>query len=1074
MTQSTPVTGTRGAVDRGGPPETQPRQETQRRYEGPMKKRLFVFVLIACLSMAGLTFAQLTPTGRINGKVADAQGNPLPGVSVEAASPRLIGKAAAVTDAMGVYRLMALPSGTYEITFAIQGFKTLVRQGIVLELSQTLALNVTLEEATIEESVTVIGESPLIDVKSTVKGQVMTKEVYLALPRGRSFDSLISTIPGVQSESITAGVSVDGASGAENMWYADGADIGDFHYGDRGQNVVLELLDEVKVTASGYNAEFGGSMGGVINVITRSGSNEFHGDVMVFYENNRQWMQGPSRTFLRRDPFASGYVYEYVNYDDDYFSGGSDRDRYNRYEGVFSLGGYIIKDKLWFFGSLNPAYNQTVADRRFGMPAAPTEFASFKAKNLGLGGSIRLTAAPVAGLRLSASFINNFTNYRGTLPSIIGNSAADYQWGLEGYDYPNISASLTADYSLGNNVLISYRGGWHEQNQTNQQIAPPDGSTYQFNTTNTIYSSDPFYLDNPDLIQSQGWTNSALYTETLRYLRGKIGNNIDGTFYLNAAGEHAVKVGVGYNYIYEDRYTGAPHPRVYLYWGQTTNDLDFNIGPGADPETNPDDVYGAYGYYIVRSSFTSPYGSVWKIKSNNFSVYAQDSWTLLNRLTLNFGVRAESQYMPTFTDNEEYPGWTENPVSFGLGDTIAPRLGAVYDVFGDSSLKVFGSFGIYYDVMKLYMGQLTFGGSKRVEDYYAMNNPDWTAIAETGVLEDALDQAAGGTNTYCGSMDYLPPSLNRVDPAMKPTSQSEISFGAEKKLLEDLSLSVRLVKKHLIRTIEDVGVYVREGTTVYQDFWVTNPGFGVSRWTTNGGQFDPYYWECPRATRDYIGLNISFEKRFSHNWQGGFNYTLSKAYGNYSGLASSDEGGRLGPSVEQDFDRWFMGYDGLGNMLDGPLPQDRTHYFKTYGSYAFPFGLTVGMVAYGRSGLPLSTKVLYNSKYFYVNGRGDMGRLPFTVWADLFMEYALKFRGGTRAAINLQINNITDTDTVQSVIITPNRSSFTGYHDQILDGTFYTDYMSIIESRGIAHAAYGDWETRMGTWSARLGLKFSF
>jgi len=1038
-----------------------------------MKKRLFILALIV-LSAVGLTFAQLTPIGRINGRVVDQQGNPLPGVNVEAVSPRLIGKAVAVTDGSGVYRLMALASGTYEITFTLQGFKTLIRKGIMLELSQTLALDVTLEEATIEEQVTVIGQSPLIDVKSTVKGQVMTKETYMALPRGRSFDSLISTIPGVQNESITAGISVDGASGAENMWYADGADIGDFHYGDRGQNVVLELLDEVKVTASGYNAEFGGSMGGVINVITRSGSNEFHGDIMGFYENNRQFMQGKSRTFLRRDPFASGYVYEYVNYDDDYFNGGKDRDRYNRYEGVISLGGYIIKDKLWFFGSVNPSYSQTVAMRNFGQPAAPTPFESFKAKNNGLGASVRLTAAPAAGLRLSGTFINNFTNYRGTLPSIIGNSAADYQWGLEGYDYPNISASLTADYSLGNNVLISYRGGWHEQNQTNQQIAPPDTSTYQFNTTNSIYATDAFYVANPDLIQTQGWTNSALYTETLRYLRGKIGNNVDTTLYFNAGGEHAVKAGVGYNYIYEDRYTGAPHPRVYLYWGQTTNDLDFNIGPDADPIANPGDIYGEYGYYIVRSSFTSPYGSVWKIKSNNLSVYLQDSWTLMNRLTLNAGIRAESQYMPTFTENRDYPGWTDNPVRFGLGDTLAPRLGAVYDVFGDSSLKIFGSFGIYYDVMKLYMGQLTFGGSKRVEDYYALNNPDWTAIAMTGVLEDALDQAAGGSNTYAGSMDYLPPSLNRVDPAMKPTSQSEISFGAEKKLFENLSLSVRFVNKHLIRTIEDVGVYVRDGDVVYQDFWVTNPGYGVSRWTTNGGQFDPIYWECPKATRDYLGLNISLEKRFSHNWQGGLNYTLSKAYGNYSGLASSDEGGRLGPSVEQDFDRWFMGYDGLGNVLDGVLPQDRTHYFKAYGSYAFPFGLTVGAVAYGRSGLPLSTKVLYNSKYFYVNGRNDMGRLPFTFWADIYMDYTVRFAGKYRASINLQINNVTSTDTIQSVITTPNRSSFTGYHPQILDGTFATDYLSIIETRGIAHAAYGDWETRFGPWSARLGLKFSF
>src|SRR5690606_11948849 len=112
------------------------------------------------------------------------------------------------TDADGVYRLMALPSGIYEIKYSLPGFKTLVRQGIRLELSQTIAVNATLEEAAIEAEVTVIGQSPLIDVKSTTKGQVMTKEVFLALPRGRAFDSLVATIPGVSNDKFTAGISV--------------------------------------------------------------------------------------------------------------------------------------------------------------------------------------------------------------------------------------------------------------------------------------------------------------------------------------------------------------------------------------------------------------------------------------------------------------------------------------------------------------------------------------------------------------------------------------------------------------------------------------------------------------------------------------------------------------------------------------------------------------------------------------------------------------------------------------------------------------------------------------------------
>ena len=1045
-----------------------------------MTKRFLTLIFISAFVIAGTAFAQLTPEGRINGKVVDEQGNPLPGVSVEATSPKLIGKAVATTDAAGVYRLMALPSGVYEITYSIQGFRTLIRKGIVLELSQTLAVNATLEEAAIEEEVTVVGQSPLIDVKSTVKGQVMTRDTYMALPRGRDFQSLISTIPGVQTESNTAGLSVDGATGPENVFYADGADVSDFHYGGAPQAVVLELLDEVKVTASGYNAEFGGSMGGVINIITRSGSNEFHGDIMGYYENNRQYMEGKSRTFLRRDPYAAGYVYEYVNYDDLYFDGGKNRDRYNRYEGVFSLGGYIIKDKLWFFGSFNPTFSGTAALRNFGMPDDPTPFATFKNKNHGWAGSVRLTAAPLKGLRVSAGFINSWTNYRGSIPSITGIDTPNYEYGLEGYDYPNMSASLTADYSVGNNMLISYRGGWHEQNTTNQQIGPPDETNYYFGVWSDAYLDDPFFVANPDLVHPGGWRSNPLYQTTLYYKRGKIGNNLDLSYYASAAGEHALKFGVGYNYLYDNRFTGAPHPCVYIYWGQTNSDLDFDVGVGADPASP---YYGAYGYYFIRGSFTSAYGSVWDSSSNNLSVYAQDTWTIKGRLTLNIGVRAESQYMPSFTDQTDVTAYSPKPIKFGLGQSLAPRLGVVYDVFGDSSLKIFGSFGIYYDIMKLYLGQLTFGGSKRVEDIYALQDPDWTKIAESALLDDATSQEAG--NTYAGSMYYLPPSFDRVDPDLKPTAQREISLGVEKKLSENMSLSVRLVNKHLIRTIEDVGVYVTEGTSVYQDFWVTNPGYGVSRPISEGGQFDLNYpyngetytlWPCPKATREYYGVNISFEKRFSDNWQGGVNYTWSRLTGNYSGLGSSDEGGRLGPGVEQDFDRWFMGYDGQGNVLDGPLPQDRTHYFKGYGSYSFPFGLTVGAVAYGRSGWPLTTKVLFNSKYFYPNGRGDMGRLPFTFWADLYLDYTMKIGDKYRASINLQINNITDTSTIQNVITTPNRSNFSGtaYYLQILDGTFAEDYMTIIADREIAHDHFGQWSTRFGTRSARLGLKFSF
>ncbi len=1031
-----------------------------------------IILIIFLLSGISLS-AQIMPEGKITGRVVDEQGTPLPGVTVEATSPKLVGKAATVTDNNGTFRLMALPSGKYEVTFSLPGFKKLIRKEIYLELSQTLVLNVTMEPAALEEVVTVVGQSPLIDVKSTVKGQVMTKETFLSLPRGRTFDSLINVVPGVQSEGIAGGFSMDGATGAENMWYLDGADITNLHYGTKAQNVVLELLDEVKVVASGYNAEFGGSMGGVVNVITRSGGNAFHGDVIGFYENNKLYMQGKSRDYLRQNPYDDD-LYEYVNSDDIYFDGGKKRDPYYRIEGVFSLGGYILKDKLWFFGSINPIYSQTEALRDFNARQGP--FYTFLNKNTYYNGSIKLTAAPVKGLRLSASFVNNFYKYRGAIPDIDGVEDPSYQWTQEGFDYPNWTGTFTADYAGSNNLLVSLRAGWHRQNETTQQIKPPDSSTYWFVYSNNIYASDPFYQAHPELIRYADWDSWPNSFETERRIYEKISSNLDVTYYLSWMGEHAIKGGIQYIRLHEDVADIAPHPRVAVYWGRTYNGLGYPVGAGA-PSTSP--YYGPYGYYYIRSGWTSVYGGLWNIHSDNWALYLQDSWTIGNKLTLNFGLRTESEYVPSMaTDPEWSDPKYQKPIKFSFADKLAPRVGLVYDVFGDSSLKIFGSFGIYYDVMKLYMAELTFGGWKHKRDYYAILDPDWTKIAASGLIEDRESQENG--NVYAGTLDFLPPSFDRVDPDLKPVAQREISFGVEKKLMENLSLSARFVQKHLIRTIEDVGTleWVTDpdtgATTLQEIFYITNPGYGYSRPISEGGKFADEYWPCPKAKRDYYAMNLSLEKRFSHNWQGGINYTLSRVAGNYSGLASSDEDGRLAPNVELYYDDWFMLYDLDGNVLKGPLPHDRTHYIKAYGSYVFPFGLTVGLTAYGRSGLPLTTRLDMNNRYIYPENRADLGRLPFTVWADLYLEYALRFGGKYTAAINLQLNNFTNTKTVQSKVTDLNRTAIWVDDEDILSGAAAENYRTWVEEDGDPHPAFGWWSSRYGAWSARIGFKFSF
>ncbi len=1018
-----------------------------------MHKKLLIFAFAVLFLAGSSAYAQLTSTGIMEGRVVDEQGAPLPGVSIVASSPRMIGSATAVTDADGVYRLFSLPSGTFSVTFSLPGFKTLTREGIVTQMNQTISLNITLEQATLEEEITIVGESPLIDVKSTVKGQVLTKEVFMSLPRSRSFDGLLSTVPGVQSEGVAGGLSVDGATGTENMWYVDGTDVTDVHIGTRSQNVVMEIAEEVKITASGYNAEYGGSMGGVVNVITRSGGNAFHGDFMGYYEDNSIWMQGKARDYIRWDPYDDE-VYEYVNNDDLYYNGGLNRDPYKRFEGVVNLGGYILKDKLWFFGALNPVYSNQQAKRWF-LDDDPRVYYDFYTKRFYWNAQFKLTAAPIRGMRLSASIVNNFYKYRGSIPSINGTSNKDSEYKKNGYDYPDWSAAFQVDYSVGNNLLLTGRAGYHYENTNNQQIANRF-TTYYFSRNGYVFEDDPFFIDNPDLLHYSGWGN---YTGSWLVLdRSKFGRynaNIDANYYVSLGGEHAWKAGIQLIRDTEDYFYAGVCPHVNLYWDDIY-----------DNPILPETVEGDYGYYYIRSGWNSPYGYLWDIHRDSWALYLQDSWTINRKLTINAGVRTESEYIPSFNPTVDI-----KPIEFGFDEKLAPRVGVVYDVFGDSSLKVFGSFGIYYDVMKLYMAEGAFGGFQWRNDYYELNNPDWTVIANNGEIDDRANQErADYGNRYVGTIDWRIPSFDTTDFDMKPVAQREISIGAEKKLMEDLSFSVRIVQKHLIRTIEDVGVATPQGEQYYQ----CNPGGDYINdvYLENLGAEYP---QCPKAKREYYGMNLSLEKRFRNNWQGGINYTLSRTAGNYGGLSSSDEEGRNSPNVERYFDLWFLMYDLSLNELAGALPQDRTHYIKAYGSYALPFGLTIGFTGYARSGRILSTELIANSVELYPNNRGDMGRLPWTIWADLYAEYAIRIKQRYSISVNLQINNVTNTKTIQDRDMRVNRTGMGIEDEDLLTGSF--DWQAALDTAGDPYwknIRFNEWSSRFGTWSARLGVRLSF
>jgi len=943
------------------------------------KRVLIILLSFVCVEafFSSILTAQV-PTGKIFGTVTDEQGNPLPGVAVEATSPSLVGKATAVTDVNGVYRLFALTPGTYKIKFTLQGFKPLTRDGIVVTIEQTVKLSVSLEIGALEEQVTVVGQTPLIDVKSTVKGMTMTKETFQILPKGRNFDTLITAIPGVSNEPLLSGISVDGASGAENMFYIDGTDTTEMHIGTLDQTAVFEFVDEVQVKASGYQAEFGGSLGGVIQVITRQGGNQFHGELIGFYSGSR--LTGKERDTLRLGLYDNT-IAEYVNYQDLY-----GKDDMDRIEAGFNLGGPIFKDRLWFFTSFLPVYNVTERHVKFDPSGIEGDY---RRRDQYWNFHAKLTSQPFKFLRLGVTFTNNFWKYKGDLPPRDGTGDPTAVWPDYGRSFPNWSGAATADFTISNNALVSLRAGTFYTNYgTDQLVQPNEPRYFHRGLGNSIYSDIP-----AELIRPIGWSNMSeleLYV-TQKRKQWKSSLNSDFTYYLNLAGEHAWKLGiqwVRYDEDYADGYKYPDFPDIRLQWGRPAIIYGKNFG------------MSKYGYYVVIGNKpTGPFGLFYKVHSDRWAVYLQDSWTIKNRLTLNLGARAESEYIPCYSSDPAYID--RKVIDFKFKDKLAPRVGFIYDVRGDSDLKIFGSFGYYFDMMKLTMPAIVYGGFRVKWAYYTLDTYEWDRIGKNGYYP----------GTLLTVVDAAPFDLDSVDPSLKPMSQQEISLGIEKKLGEHLSTIVRLVQKHLRYAVEDV--YVMEPGTPGA-VYTANPGYGYSRSTTEGGKFDPTYPACPKAEREYWAVNFSLDKRFARNWLAGFSYTWSRLTGNYSGLASSDEElspsqspgqGRNDPNIERYFDYWFLSYDKNLNPIDGVLATDRTHFFKFYGAYMFPFGLTVGTIVNVMSGTPITERWNVNDSNYMPYNRANLGRKPFLWFANLYAEYNLRM-GKTALNFNANVDNV--------------------------------------------------------------------
>jgi hypothetical protein len=257
-----------------------------------MRISRYAWASVFVLAFAAGAFAQDT-TGALTGRVRDQQNLPLPGVTVTVTGPQ--GTRTAVTDDEGRFRVMSLVPGTYSVRAELQGFKAATQGNIVVALGQTFDVSLRLEVGSMSETVEVTASSPVVDTSSTTTGGILESESLKRLPVGRSLAETLYLVPGVSDSSGVgrANPSIGGGSGLENNYIVDGVNITDSgfggagaynsSYGSLGAGVTTDFIKETQVKTAGFEAEYGQSTGGVVNVVTKSGGNSFNGSLFGYF-----------------------------------------------------------------------------------------------------------------------------------------------------------------------------------------------------------------------------------------------------------------------------------------------------------------------------------------------------------------------------------------------------------------------------------------------------------------------------------------------------------------------------------------------------------------------------------------------------------------------------------------------------------------------------------------------------------------------------------------------------------------------------------------------------------------------
>lgn len=935
------------------------------------KVLLALFLLIA----AAMPMMAQEQTAFIQGGVIDTSGAALPGVTIEAVSAKGQ-RFSTVSDSSGHYRFPALPPGTYTITGSLSGMQSSTVKNIVLTLGSAPKIDLALKVAAVAETLTVTAEAPIVDMSSNATAASIRSESFEKLPKGRDFTSIVTQAAAANQDNKAGGITVDGASGSENVYVLDGVDTTNPQTGVSGKIMITDFVDEVQVKSAGYAAEFGGAIGGVINVVSKTGTNDFRGSATVNYTPYS--MNGAVRPTLEVNTTAAGDVTSYVTYP---------KDEGHTVEPGFTIGGPLMKDSLWFFAGYDPIMQTT---DRTPQGWTTTYSQDFKRDN----GIFNLNG--VAGSKLTYKASYNTSGYKTTnlLPNANGRSSTTAS-NYEGKDdkLTNWTASGYVDFVATPQFFMSAKGGRFDRNYTQQGISSDVRYLYSGGSP-SVFPDAPAAIIHPS-----GWSNIPTNSASVmdKYVRDNL--DLDASFFPQWMGSHRIKVGAQFTNLKNDVFNGEQNLLLRFYWNR------------AEPNTG---VKGTYGALRMRQ-----FGTFGDVSSKNSGLFIQDSWTTLNdRLTLNIGVRAEDEKVPSYATEGVV---ATNAIHWTYGDKLAPRLGFSYDIKGDGRTKLYGSYGKFYDIMKMELPRGSFGGDKWIDSIFKLETLDIFNMNCTGYSPSINTRPTCKGAIWQTNRDYRHPSNsadnNLIDPNIKPMQSQEFTIGAQHEMSQTLAFGVRYVRKNLVRTIEDSGVLVTQadGSTAEQ-YFIANPGEGVAKYIL-GTSFPA----LPKPKREYNGFELEATKRFANRWSLHATYLYSTLKGNYSGLANSDEAqatpgtARTSPNVNRAFDNLFNLFDDKGQPVTGNLATDRPHQIKAQVAYSFPFGLTAGLNQYSASGTPFSTEFYYEGVPYFAYGRGDMGRSPWFNQTDLNLVQDFKLAGRYTLQFGVNVLNLFDSKTAVNI-----------------------------------------------------------